>query len=493
MSTQPMHVDRGKSQEKFAVHSGGAGPVRHRGRKWIYLGIVLLLMLAAALAAYPRITEEVAYIRAMQAYAYGFPLVITDVTRQVETAAPTAGELAAPMNQFSRVRGYIPWDFKNVVRVSFNSLWSWACLDLQKEPVVVSFPDGEGVPTAFRLVNMWTDVFGTGGSRQPDADAGDYLVVGPGWNGTVPSNIKKVFHSSTRYAWFIVEMAAVGPQDFPKIHTLQDKLKITPLSAWGTPYTPPAVVPVDPNVDLSAAPYDQVRLMTGEMFFQRLAMAMKDNPPYAADTAMLEKLKKLGVEPGKEFDPSKLDPAVRKGINRAPFEIWNKFTTGPFSMNSPNGWSNMLDIGRFGTDYQTRAFVAYFGLGAGVKEDIVYPTTFTDGNGNPLDGAHKYVVHFTRADMALAQNGVWSLSPYRENFYVHNSIERYGLPPGNPKYNADGSLDLYLQAQSPGADREANWLPIPASGMFNVTLRIYNPSREALDPAHQFPPIRRAD
>ncbi|MDA9468272.1 DUF1254 domain-containing protein [Bradyrhizobium sp. CCBAU 53415] len=436
------------------------------------------------------VRAEVAKLLAMEVYVYGFPLVITDLTRQVETATPTAGEYAAPIDQFARMRGYVPWDWKNVVRVSFNSLWSFAFLDLQ-EPKVVSFPDGKGIPTAFRLLNFWTDVVGTGGSRTPDRNAGDYLVVGPGWNGAVPPNIKEVIRCSTRYGVFIVEMAAAGPQEFPKIHPLQDQLKITPLSAWGKPYTPPAEVPVDPNADPTTTPYDQVRLMPGELYFRYLAMLLKDNPPYPADTSRLEWLRKLGIEPGKELDPSKLDPAVRKGINAAPAEVWMKFATGPFTMNAPNGWINMLTIGRFGADYQTRAYVAYMGLGAGLAEDIIYPTAFVDADGNALDAAHNYVVHFDKAFMALPGNGVWSLSAYRENFYVYNSLQRYGLPPGNPKYNADGSLDLYVQAKSPGRDKEANWLPLPPSGMFNLTIRIYNPTREALDPACKFPPIRK--
>ena len=465
-------------------------------KKMAALGFVVMLAAVLALVscnkAEEKAKEEVAYVVGMEEYVYGFPLVISEITRQVETAVPKASELAAPINQFSRVRGYIPWNFVNVVRVSFNSLWSWAALDLQ-EPVVITFPDTKGVPSAWRVLNNWTDVIATGGTRQPDMNAGDYLVVGPGWSGTPPVNIKKVIKSSTRYGWFIVEMAAAGPVDFPKIHSLQDQLKITPLSAWGKPYTPPAYVPIDPSVDLSATPYDQMRLMTGEMFFKKLAIALKDSPPYPEDTKMIDRLKKLGVEPGKDFDPVKLDPVIRKGINEAPFMVWHKFATGPFETIGPNGWSNMLNIGRYGTDYQTRAFVAYFGLGAGVREDIVYPSTFVDSNGWALDGAHKYVAHFDKSDMALAANGVWSLSPYRENFYVHNTLERYGLPPGNPKYNTDGSLDIYLQATSPGSGKEANWLPIPASGMINLTLRIYDPRPEALDPAHKFPPIQRVD
>ena len=273
---------------------------------WIYAAIAVLLVVGSVFA-YPKAEEGIAYIRALQSYVYGFPLVMMDLTRQVMTAAPSSGELSAPINQFQRLRAVVPWNFNNVVRISTNSLWSTGFLDLAKEPMIVSFPDGKGIPCAWRALNMWTDVLAVGGTRHPDSKAGDSLFAGPGWNGTPPSNITKVFHSSTRYAWFMVEMSAAGPEDFPRIHALQDQLKITPLSAWGTSYAPPSSVQVDPGVDLTATPYDQVRLMTGEMFFKRLAMALKDNPPYPGDTAAIDRLKKLGVEPGKEFDPEKLD------------------------------------------------------------------------------------------------------------------------------------------------------------------------------------------
>jgi hypothetical protein len=434
---------------------------------------------------------DIAWVRAMQAYVYGFPLVIMDLTRKVTTATATSGDYAAPINQWGRMRTPVRWDFNNVVRISVSSLWSFAFLDLANGPLVMTLPDCKNIHFAFRVLNHWTDVFATAGTRTPDVNAGNYVIAGPGWEGTAPSNIKKVFRSSTRYAWALVEMAAAGPQDYPTIHALQDQLQATPLDAWGASYTPPASVPVDPNVDLTATPYDQVRLMTGERFFKELARLMKDNPPYPGDTAQIDRLKKLGIEPGKEFDPSKINPAVRKGINDAPAEVWKKFATGPYGMTAPNGWINMLNIARFGSDYQTRAYVAYMGLGAGVAEDIVYPSAFVDGDGNALDGAYNYVMHFDKADLGLSQNGVWSISAYRENFYVHNSLERYGLLQSMPKYNADGSLDVYLQAKSPGADKESNWLPIPPSGMFNLTIRIYDPKQEALSESHKFQPVKK--
>ena len=162
----------------------------------------------------------------------------------------------------------------------------------------------------------------------------------------------------------------------------------------------------------------------------------------------------------------------------------------PYSMKAPNGWNNMVNIARFGTDYKSRAFVAYLGLGAGIADDIVYPTAFVDANGEAIDGAYNYTMHFDKADLPATKNGVWSISAYRENFYERNPINRYGLLPAMVKYNPDGSLDVYLQAKSPGPDKESNWLPLPQSGMVNVTLRVYDPKDEAKSIEYKVPPLR---
>jgi hypothetical protein len=467
----------------------------HPKTRFLVVAIVALAAIVGWLLIKPpeKVVEGETFIRGAQAYVYGFPLVIMDLTRQVMTAAPTAGELSAPINQFQKLRGVVPWDFKNVVRISTNSLWETAFLDLGKEPMVVTIPDSGAIPIAARWLNMWTDAIGTAGTRTPEVNAGNYLIAGPGWNGTVPADIKKVFKCQTRYSWMLVELSAAGPADYPAIHVVQDKFKITPLSEWGKPYEPPATVPVDPNVDLTATPYDQVRLMSGEMFFKKLAQLLKENPPYPADKEMLEKLKEVGVEPGKDFDPGKLDPGIRKGLDDVPGRVWMKFFVGPYGMKAPNGWVNMVNIARFGTDYQTRAYVAYMGLGAGIADDIVYPSAFVDANGNAIDGAHRYMMHFDMADLPATKNGVWSISAYRENFYVLNPINRYGLLPSMVKYNPDGSLDVYLQAKSPGPDKESNWLPIPESGLVNLTLRVYDPKDEAKSTGYKVPPVKRVD
>jgi hypothetical protein len=462
-------------------------------RYLVILSLVVLALLAGwFLGGGNKAKEAVGYVAGLEEYVYGYPLVMMDVTREVLTATSTSGQYSAPINQFARIRTYIDPDFKNVVRISVNSLWSHGFVDLDQEPMIISVPDMDGRYIVVQGLNMWTDDFMSAGTRTNGGKAANYLIAGPKWNGTAPKGVDQVFKCTTRYAWVLVQMSAASPADFPAIHAKQDQLKMTPLSAWGTNYTPPASVPVNPDVDLTATPFDQVRLMTGAVFFARLAKVLADNPPYPADNKMIERLKRFGVEPGKVFDASKLDPEILKGINLVPFEVYKLFDSGPYTMKSVNGWINMLDIGAYGTDYQTRAYVAFMGLGALSREDAVYPTAFVDSTNTALDGSHDYVMHFNKGEVPPSRVSVWSISPYRGNFYVKNSLNRYGILSSMPlKYNPDGSLDVYLQRSSPGPDKESNWLPIPPSGAFNLTVRSYQPEQSMLDGAYKLPPVVR--
>jgi len=474
-------------------------------RTQLYAAIAVVLLAAAFWFGWPKLKEEIAYIRGLQAYVYGFPLVLMDVTNGVLTATPKSGQYSAPINQFMRVRTFVNPDFDNVVRISRNSLWSVAVLDLDREPMVLSFPDTKGRYFVMQAMNMWTDDFASVGTRTGNTGGGSFLIAGPKWNGAAPPDVKETFRSSTRYAWVLVQMAASGPQDFPAIHALQDALAVTPLSAWGKSYTPPDNVPVDPAVDTTATPYDQVRLMDAGHFFKRLAMAMKDNPPYPADAPMIGKLKKLGIEPGQDFDISRLDPAVARGLNHVPQKVWDIFESAPQQTNAQktNGWLLFLKLGKYGTDYNTRALVAWLGLGAATADDVIYPTAYMDGDGRPLWGDSAYVMHFEKGQIFPSHSGVWSISPYRENFYVRNSIDRYAISGTMPlTYNSDGSLDMYIQAESPGPDKESNWLPCPPSGPFNISIRVYQPDQAMLDGrtkngvvvefgTYKIPPIRK--
>ncbi len=454
--------------------------------------VAVCLTLVMFTAGCGKIKQEEAYIYGMESWVYGYPIVLMEVTREVLTAAPAPNSegTAAPINQLAKMPHYVSPDFKNVVRISLNSLWTTGWVDLEKEPVVLSVPDTHDRYYVFSLMNMWTDVFGSAGKRTTGTGPGSFLIAGPNWKGTAPSDIKQTFRSPTRYAWVLGQTQANGPDDFAAVNAIQAEYKLTPLSAWGKPYTPSSNVSVDSKVDLKTIPPDQVARMDAGTFLNRLALAMKDNPPYAEDGPALEKLKKLGIEPGKPFDITKVDPEIARGLNKAVKEVQIKLAEDVTKIKNVNGWMQPHDLGRYGTDYNTRAGIAYLGLGADQQEDTIYPTAYVDGDGNSLDSANEYMMHYEK-DQLPPTNATWSVSQYKGNFYERNVLDRYAIAPWMPlKYNPDGSLDIYLQAESPGKDKESNWLPAPP-GKFNLTIRKYWPKEEALNGTYKNPPVKK--
>ena len=295
--------------------------MRSRLGLWRYSSAALMVVaflpgvmfLASCQKAEQEISEEVAYLRGLESWVYGYPIVLMDVTRQVLTAAPApnAEGTAAPMDQFAKMPHYVSPDVKQVVRISLNSLWCTGWMDLGQEPVVLSVPDTHDRYYVMSIMDMWTNVFGSVGKRTTGTKPGNFLFVGPNWQGTPPADIKQVFKSPTRYAWILGQTQVNGPSDFAYVNAIQANYKLTPLSQWGKPYTAPTDVPVDKSVDLSKIPPDQVEAMDAGTFFNRLAMLMKDNPPAAEDAEALRKLKDIGVEPGKPFDISKVEPGHR--------------------------------------------------------------------------------------------------------------------------------------------------------------------------------------
>jgi hypothetical protein len=454
--------------------------------------ILFLASCQEAKKAEPVISEEVAYLRGIESWVYGYPLVLMDVTRQVLTAvpAPNADGTAAPINQFARMPHYVDPQFKNVVRISLNSLWTTGFLDLDKEPIILSVPDTHGRYYVMSMMNMWTNVFGSVGKRTTGTGPGAFLIVGPKWQGTAPAGIKATFRCSTRYAWVLGQTQANGPKDFAAVNAIQAKYQLIPLSAWGKPYQPSSYVPVDTSVAVSKTPDQQVAAMDADIFFNRLAMLMKDNPPDAEDESALSKLKDIGVEPGKPFNINNVNSAIAGGLTKALKEVPAKMKERVTKMKTVNGWMNPTNLGHYGTDYDTRAGIAWVGLGANQKEDSIYPTAYVDGDGNTLDSANKYVMHYDNGTFQPT-NATWSISQYRGNFYESNVLNKYVIGLWQElKFNPDGSIDFYLQADSPGKDKEANWLPTP-SGVFNITIRNYWPKPEAWDGTYKNPPIKK--
>ena len=354
--------------------------------------------------------------------------------------------------------------------------------------MIVSAPDTNGRYYLLPMLDMWTDVFASPGWRTTGTQAGNFLITPPGWTGDTPSGMTRI-DAPTPYVWVIGRTKTDGPQDYDAVHKIQAGFKITPLSQN---YSPPTAT-IDPSVDMKTPPKVQVDTMPAEKYFGYAAELLKVIPPHITDQPMISQLKKIGFEPGKSFALGKVSPAVRKALESAPEDARQLMAWKvPTLARVVNGWSMNTDtMGVYGNYYLKRAIVAQLGLGANVPDDAIYPLNLADESGKPLDGANKYTLHFDKGETPPA-NAFWSVTLYdSEGYQVPNSLNRFAVSSWMPfKYNADGSLDLYFQNESPGPGKEANWLPAP-KGPFNLTLRIYAPKSEALTGKWNPPPVAR--
>ncbi len=444
--------------------------------RWVLAGLLMMTLIGIrSMSPAVTLTEDEAAQLGTEAYIYGYPLVTMELTRRVLTNAAAPDGKLAPIGQFARLRSYPTPADKEVTAPNADTLYTLAWLDLAKEPWVLSIPDARDRYYLMPMLSGWTDVFQVPGKRTTGTKAQTYAITGPGWKGTLPGGVKE-YKSPTSMVWILGRIYCTGtPEDYKAVHALQDEFKLVPLSSYGKPYTPPPGR-VDPNVDMKTAVREQVNRMSAGEYFKLLAALMKDNPPAKADAPMVANMAKIGIVPGQDFDIGKGDPAVQKGLQGAPKagieKIMAHFKTAGTEVN---GWTLTTKTGIYGTEYLQRALITAIGLGANRPQDAVYPTSEVDVEGKPYDGANKYVMHFAKGQTPPVR-GFWSLTMYDgQYFFVPNPLNRYTLSSRSKfNYNKDGSLDLYIQKDSPGKDKEANWLPAPA-GKFILMLRLYWP------------------
>jgi hypothetical protein len=415
-----------------------------------------------------------------------------DLTRKQLTNVTKAEGIHAPMNTFVSLAAFPPADMKVVVRPNFDTLYSSAWLDLTKEPMVVSAPDTAGRYYLLPMLDMWTDVFASPGWRTTGTQAGDYAVIPPGWSGSLPAGVVRI-DAPTPYVWIIGRTKTDGPADYEAVHKVQAGYKITPISQWGKAAAP-VVGAVDPGVDMKTPPKTQVDTMPAGKFFAYAAEILKLHPPHITDEPILAQMKRIGIERGKTFDIDKLEPAIKTALATVPEDALKLMAWKTRSLaRVENGWSMNTDtMGVYGNYYLKRSIVTQIGLGANLPEDAIYPFNLADDTGKPLDGASKYMIHFDKA-MLPPVSAFWSVTLYdADGFQVANPLNRFAVSSWMPfKYNSDGSLDLYFQNESPGAGKEANWLPSP-KGPFNLTMRLYAPKADALTGAWNPPPVMKA-
>ncbi len=466
--------------------------------------VLLTTSIAAPLQAEnaaPTLTADEAHAIGVDAYIYLYPLITMEVTRKQLTNSDAFGR--GPMNEFHNVPAYPPATDTSVVRTNYDTLYSVAYLDLSKEPVVVSAPDTGGRYYLLPMLDMWSDVFASPGSRTTGTGPVHFLVTPQGSRPDLREKFAEEFklpkdtqriEAPTPTVWVIGRTKTDGPADYDAVHKIQAGYSITPLSQWGK--TPaPIALKVDPGVDMKTSPKEQVDAMPAAKYFAFGAELMKAQPPHMTDQPILADMKKIGIEPGKPFSLAALDPQIAKALESAPADAqalmnWKV----PTLARVANGWSMNTDtMGVYGNYYLKRAIVSQVGLGANLPEDALYPLNLFDKSGKPLDGANKYAIHFDKADLPPV-DAFWSITLYDPagNAYP-NGLNRQAVSSWMPfVYNADGSLDLYFQNENPGAAHEANWLPAP-QGAFNLTMRLYSPRNEVLVGKWDPPPVAKIE
>lgn len=428
---------------------------------------------------------------ARDAWLFGLPLVYIGTQVDVTTHVTKPDATRAPINQFVHYRAFPDPDNKTIVGFNVDTLYSLAQLDLSKEPLVLSVPPMGERFWLMQIIDAWNNVPHAPGSRSVGAKGGNFGLVGPDWTGTLPEGVTEL-RVPTNLAAIGGRTYTEGPHDYSAVHALQDKYRLVPLSQWGKTYIPPAEVALKDGVTDVPVP-KQVLALSPQEFFSRLNSLMVGNPPYEEDGPMLERIQRLGIGPGKTFNMASFTPEVQRAIDEGVADGIKLMNDTPRGKDV-NGWNIALDLGRYGTQYPYRAGWTFYGVGGNLAEDAVYPVAEKQADGSPLEGGKKYVLRFSKDDIPPV-NAFWSVTMYdKDSYFVHNPIKRYALGDRSRlKPDSDGSLPIYIQPESPGKDKESNWLPSPKEGAFKLALRLYSPKKQVADGTWKPPQVKPVD
>ena len=429
---------------------------------------------------------------AEDAYVFAFSMLENYKTMYVQAVNRDLPSFRAPFNEFGHMRHLLGPEFKEVVGPNNDTLYSVAWMDLGTEPFVLGMPDfPDERYYVIQLVDMYTFNVEYIGARTTGYRAGKYLLAGPGWEGPTPDGIDGVRRTEGRYLFVLGRTAVSGIEDVPNVTALQDQYSLTPLSAYlGQPAPPPA-----PGADLP--PYDPAKAASIDFigYFNALLGQIELGP---SERSRLEEWAEIGIRPGAPFDARTLTAEVREAVAAGVAGALEKIQAESKKVGrNVNNWTMIAD----GFGYRAtmegkdliRAAANMVGIYGNNPEEAYNFSTMSDAAGDPLDASkHDYVIRFETPPPARA---FWSVTMYTlpVPLFTENPIKRYSIGDRTPGFtpDADGSVTIYLQHESPGADKEPNWLPAP-DGPFSLALRNYWPGDALLDGTWEPSPVRKA-
>ncbi len=437
------------------------------------------------------VTPAEARVIAKEAYVYGFPLVDSYRIMYDYWVNKGGPEYKGAINTIqSSATVYGPQD-KAIQTPNSDTPYSYAWLDLRAEPMVLTLPPiDKGRYYSVQLVDSYTYNFDYLGTRTTGNEGGSFAISGPGWKGEIPKGIKKVLRADTEFVFALYRTQLFGPGDIDNVRKIQGGYKVQPLSDFlGRP------------APKSAPPIDFIKALTPEEektsleFFNILNFVLRFCPTLPSEKQLMTRFAKIGVGAGRTFDAAKLSPDLTKAIEEGRADAWQAFA----------GVQKQAEAGKVssGDLFGTRAFLknnylyrfagAVLGIFGNSTQEALYVAYFVDASGKPLNGSgSKYVLHFAKGQLPPV-NAFWSLTMYDlpDRLLVANTLNRYLInSPMLPdlKRDVDGGITLYVQRDSPGEDKESNWLPAP-DGPFFTILRLYLPGQAALDGSWKAPPL----
>jgi len=463
---------------------------------WI-AGAALLASASAATA--PAISADVsleeARAIAKDAYIYGFPMVESYKTLYAQAVDQGGSNFKAPFNSIGNTANVFTPKDTAIITPNSDTPYSFVWMDLRTEPIVLTLPEIE--PARYysvQLIDLFTHNFAYLGKRTTGSGGGDFLIAGPTWTGEAPEGITKVVRCETEFAYALYRTQLFGPDDLDNVKRIQTGYQVRPLSAFrGQDAAPPA-----PSIEWPKP--EPATMTTTPAIFRYMSFLLDFAPTDPSEVDTLARFAKIGVGAGQPFDESKLSPEMSKALQDGIADGQKEFADFKTAeVDTKKVHSNEF----FGTraflknNYLYRYAAAKLGIYGNSGEEAIYPAYFVDSTGQPLSAAtNRYLLRFEKGQLPPA-NAFWSVTMYdgKTQLLVDNPLNRYLINSpmlASLKPDADGGLTLFIQNQSPGADKESNWLPAPA-GPFYVAMRIYMPKPEVISGAWKEPPMTMAE
>ena len=429
---------------------------------------------------------------AKEAYVYGYPMVDGYRVPYDYFEDRTNAEFKAPWNQLLNVPRVYTADDKAIVTPNSDTPYSMLGMDLRSEPMVLTVPTiAKERYFSIQLVDAYTHNFDYIGSRATGNEGGSFLVAGPGWDGEAPEGVQKVFRSETEFVLAVYRTQLFSPDDLENVKRVQAGYKAEPLSAFlGRPA--PAAAPAIDYIK----PLTPDAQKTSPEFFNSLSFILRFCPTHPSEADLMARFAEIGVGAGKSIDLAGLSPEIRAALEQGMADAWAELT----DFKARRVDTKEVTAGDiFGTrehlrnNYLYRMTAAVLGLYGNSKQEAMYPFYGVDADGQPLSGAHRYSLRFAPGQLPPV-HAFWSLTMYGlpASLLVANPLNRYLInSPMLPQLqrDPDGGLTLLVQKESPGAGKEANWLPAP-EGPFMMALRLYWPTEAALDGSWTEPPVQ---